>query len=163
LRSAPKLAVHLQVRSCHHGTAQLRPERTAHLDISACFVHTQKHCAQASTHSPYTTETTHIHNTNTPAPRSHLALPCQTRAPASHCTPTATPSTSNPPDRLSRSANCGTAAPHRPPYHLQSCVRQPTSCPFLPAPPSPLHAHRQTLYCCTGTCIDEHRLRKRRS
>jgi hypothetical protein len=54
LRSAPKLAVHLQVRSCHHGTAQLRPERTAHLDISACSIHTQKHCAQASTHSPYT-------------------------------------------------------------------------------------------------------------
>ena len=169
MRSAPKLAVHLQVRSCHHGTAQLRPERTAHLSIPVLlrvlYPHPEApHCAQASTHSPYTTtETTHIHNTNTPAPRSHPALPCQTRAPASHCTPTATPSTSNPPDRLSRSANCGTAAPHRPPYHLQSCVRQPTSCPSLPAPPSPLHAHRQTLYCRTGTCIDEHRLRKRRS
>jgi hypothetical protein len=59
-------------------------------------------------------------------PHPGHSLPCQTRAPASHCTPIATPSTSNPPHRLSRSASCGTA-PAVPPT---ACDLQPPALPF---------------------------------
>jgi hypothetical protein len=95
-----------------------------------------------------------LHNTNTPAPRSQLALP--------------NASTGQPLYAHRDSINIQSTTPSQPFRKLwhrarstTHCVRLATSCSSLPAPLSPLHAHRLPLL--TGTCIDEHRLRKRRS
>jgi hypothetical protein len=111
--------------------------------FSACSVHAPKHHPFTI---PLLPQKYPIHNTNTPNP-GHT-LPCQTRAPASHCTPAATSSTSNPPHRLSRSANCGTAAPHRPPYHPARATCVPWSCSSLPFPRR-FRLCTRIAYCCS--------------
>lgn len=153
LRSQSKFAG----RSCHHGTANsasLHPGPSSPRALSTRQTTHKHHPFTAPIQYPYTQ---HKH---APAPRSQLALPnASTDQPLYahrdrdsinthpiHQTVSAVPQTAVPPHRIAR--------------RTTSCVRQPTSCSALPAPPSPLHAHRQIFYC---SCIDVHRLRKRRS
>ena len=153
--------------SSRHGTPGTVPTSASlhpgHSPRALRYPHAELLRRTSITHSPYRYyhhQIITLYTTQTRPYPGH-SLPCQTRAPTSHCTPIATPSTSSPPHRLSCSANCGTAAPHRPPYHPVRATCNILLCSSLPAPLSPLHAHRLLLL--TGTCIDEHRRRKRRS
>jgi hypothetical protein len=133
-----------QVRTAHHGNCTIGTEANSasnSIPVSLRALSTVRDYAPASPIHHTHTHTLTIYTTQHSRTLGGHSLPCQTRAPASHCTPSATSSTSNPPDRLSRSANCGTAAPHRQPYHLVRATA--TSCSSLLAPLSPLHAHRQ--------------------
>ena len=170
-RQRPGLALEVSsARTAHHDTAHLVPTYqriSPSRSFSACSqVVSTRRTTTAHKHHPFTIpllppppNNNPIHNTNTPAPWSQLALPNASTDQPLYAHRDSINIQSTAPSQLFRKLRhrC-TASPAVPPTQ---CVRPATSCSSLPAPLSPLHAHRLLLL--TGTCIDEHRRRKRRS
>ena len=152
--------------SSRHGTPGTYQRISPSRSFSACSrVVSTRRTTTAHKHHPFTIpllpppNNNPIHNTNTPVPWSQLALPNASTDQPLYAHRDSINIQSTAPSQLFRKLRhrC-TASPAVPPTQ---CVRPATSCSSLPAPLSPLHAHRLLLL--TGTCIDEHRRRKRRS
>jgi hypothetical protein len=149
----------------HHGTAHL--SIPVLLLLRVLYLHPTE-LRTSITHSPHPypyvpLQYPYTQHKHTPAPRSQLALPnASTGQPLYAHRDHINIQSTNPPDRPSRSANCGTAALHRPPYHL---VRATTNVLLLCPSRAVLALARASpnILPLTGTCIYGHRLRKRRS
>lgn len=134
------VVVSSEVSQNSQAEAVITGQRTAHLSIPVLLLRVRyppDKPRTSITHSPHP-YSTHIHNTNT-LPHPGHSLPCQTRAPTSHCTPTATATPSTPiqstrpsqPFRKLRYRR--TASPAVPP---RACDNQRPALPF-PRRPRP--------------------------